>query len=551
MKKRRSSKDKTAVLVGVAGSHNACSLSLYNLKAFAYNDPDIRRAWDIFIIQSPLIGEANAKSRTDALFDEIKAAGPDLVGFSCYMWNMAVFRNLAGRIAEQMPDTRIVLGGPEITRDYIDDSKYDAFPVHFCVLGEGEQTFAEVLNREMAEEADFGATPGLAYRHSLDDPFRVNADRTPMKSLLEIPSPFLTGVVDDDVLKRKDFEANLETQRGCNLRCSYCIYHKEMSKITYSSIDRVLDEVRYIINKGVKKIRFVDANFSSELNHAKGLMKALIREKFEAKIMFELIPGFIDEELAALFGEYNALHPWNEMTLGIGVQTINPAVLKRMRRSIKQEKFETTFKLLQKNNVFAKIDLIIGLPGEDIKSVENTLEYMIDQLRSGQSHLLCCHVMRGLPGTELLDIARQDEMVFSSKHEPHEFIESPIMPRADMLKCLRRAGIVFRLVNHTGWADREFITGKNSNDSSICDVFFKTRDRHGISNIELVDLIVDGAMEELEGTDSRFVEEDFPFAETWWWTYSAFEIQNSWLIDFMTNIFSSSPAPRLAKSEYS
>jgi len=67
----------------------------------------------------------------------------------------------------------------------------------------------------------------------------------------------------------------------------------------------------------------------------------------------------------------------------------------------------------------------------------------------------------------------------------------------------------------------------------------------------IYDLIVDGAMEELEGTDSRFVEEDFPFAETWWWTYSAFEIQNSWLIDFMTNIFSSSPAPRLAKSEYS
>ena len=123
------------------------------------------------------------------------------------------------------------------------------------------------------------------------------------------------------------------------------------------------------------------------------------------------------------------------------------------------------------------------MPGEGISSIENTLEYMVEQLRGSRAHLLCCHVMRGLPGTELLDIAKEDKMKFSSKYEPHEFIESPILPRSDMVKCLRRTGVLFRLINHVGWADREFIRGNTSVKTNIRDLFFSTRDHLSISNI--------------------------------------------------------------------
>ena len=78
-----------------------------------------------------------------------------------------------------------------------------------------------------------------------------------------------------------------------------------------------------------------------------------------------------------------------------------------------------------------------------LSAIENTLEYMVDQLRGSRAHQLCCHVMRGLPGTELIEIAKEEKMVFSSKNEPHELIESPVLPRADMIKCLRRTGVLF------------------------------------------------------------------------------------------------------------
>ena len=409
-------KKMNAVLVGIAGSNNAFSLSLYNLKAYALQNTQIKKHWHIQVIQKPLInfGEKYNKKKLSDLVNEIISKKPNLIGFSCYMWNIDSFLKIAEDIKKKLPTVKILLGGPEIATEYVKNSHFDKYEIDFCVSGEGELTFLELLKYLESGKPKINDIDGLAHRSNIKLPFSVNTKRKPFKSIAEIPSPFLGGIVDEDVLARSGVEANLETQRGCNLRCSYCIYHKDMDRVAYSEIERIIKEVRYVTDRGVKKIRFVDANFSSDKKHAKLVMKGLIREKFKTSLFFELIPGFIDEELASLFGEYTKIHPQNQITIGVGVQTVNPKVLKLMRRSIRKEKFEMTFKLLQKHNIYTKIDLIIGLPDEGISSIEETLEYMVDQLRGSKSHLLCCHVMRGLPGTELMEIAKKKNMIFSS-----------------------------------------------------------------------------------------------------------------------------------------
>lgn len=552
---KKSGKMKRGLLLGIAGSYNAFCLSPYNLKAYAYIDPEIRRTWDIQVIQHPLINVTQQTEKIPKLEDQIVAYNPDLLGFSCYMWNVNALCELAKNLRERLPKTNILWGGPEIATDYISEGKYDDFEADFCVSGEGELTFLELLCNLTHGNPELSSIDGLSFRKPGMRSFTINKKRIPFKSLLEIPSPFMTGVVDDEVLFRPKVQANIETQRGCNLRCSYCIYHKDMDRVSYSDVNRTIDEVAYVTNKGVKDIRFVDANFSSSLDHAKAIMRGLISRKFETKLMFELIPGFIDEELAALFAEFNSLYEWNEVTLGVGVQTINLDVLRKIRRAIKLEKFEYTFDLLQKYNIYAKIDLIIGMPGEDIASIERTLEYMLSKLRGSQAHLLCCHVMRGLPGTELLEIAKDYGMVFSSKYEPHELVESPALPRKDMLKCLRRTGVVFRLINHRGWASKEFISGKDSRETNIRDAFFATRDRLGISHVGLIDLIIEGLMEHLKERKSWFVQPDFPYAETWWWNFSALEISNEWILNYLVNLqpyhsFESKPEIGLTGTPY-
>jgi radical SAM superfamily enzyme YgiQ (UPF0313 family) len=524
------------ILVGIAGSNNAFSLSLYNLKAFAYNVPEIRANWDISVIQHPLINVNRKDIEVPPLIDRIVESKPNLVGFSCYMWNVNVFNEIATALRTRIPKTKIIWGGSEMSSDFLVQGKFDKFEMDFCVSGEGEVTFLEFLKNQTFGVPELSKIPGLAYRDKPSEPFKINPKREALEVLHDIPSPFLTGVVDDEVLLRPKIEANIETQRGCNLRCSYCTYHKDMDTITYSSLDRVVSEVVYIVNKGVKRVRFVDANFSSDLNYAKEIIRTFIEKQFELKLMFELIPGFIDEELATLFEEFSCLHPLNDITLGVGVQSIKLETNKAMRRGIKIEKFNYTFDLIKKHNLFAKIDLIIGLPGENLTDIEASLEYMMETVRFGQGHLLCFHVLRGLPGTELLEIAQKKKMIFSSEHEPHVFVESPELPRNDMLKCLRRTAVVFRLTNHRGWAGREFVSERKSDDVNIRDAFFNAREKLNLTNIELVDLLVEALMDHLKERNSWFVQPDFPFAETWWWNLSAFEVRNEWILKYLASL---------------
>jgi radical SAM superfamily enzyme YgiQ (UPF0313 family) len=526
---------KKAVLLGIAGSNNAFSLSLYNLKAYAFSHPEIRQNWDLPVTQHPLINHTQFEVKADEMRDSILKDEPCLVAFSCYMWNVHFFQILSRKIKEATPNIKIVFGGPEMDTEHIKEGKFNELFADFCISGEGEHTFFELLKNLNDNYPTLSSISGLSYRESLDKPFTTNEKREAFDSLDFIPSPYLTGVVGDSVLFRPGVEANIETQRGCNLRCSYCIYHKDMPRISYGDIDRTINEIRYVINKGVKRIRLVDANFSSTLDHAKTIMREIISNKFEMCMMVELIPGFIDEELAQLFAEFNSMYDWNEITLGVGVQSINLNILKEVRRAIKIEKFEETFRLFQKYNIYSKIDLIIGLPGEDFESIENTLEYMMDKLKDSKAHLLCCHTMRGLPGTELNEMAQKYKMQFTSEFEPHELYESPILPRDKMLQCLRRTGVIFRLVNHSGWTNKEFLCDKRGQNISIREAFFEARNILDVSNMALVDLIID-RLKGFLSEKSYFVQDRFPYAETWWWSRAKLEVPDWWILETLQNI---------------
>ena len=114
-------KKMKAVLVGIAGSHNAFSLSLYNLKAYAYQDLKIRKHWNINVIQHPLInfGETYNNKKLSDLTKKIISKKPNLVGFSCYMWNFNHFLKIAKVLKKKIPSTKILLGGPEIATEYV------------------------------------------------------------------------------------------------------------------------------------------------------------------------------------------------------------------------------------------------------------------------------------------------------------------------------------------------------------------------------------------------------------------------------------------------
>jgi radical SAM superfamily enzyme YgiQ (UPF0313 family) len=308
------------------------SLALGFLKAYADADPAVRRSWSIEILHEP----TDADPRQ--LAAGIRAAGADLVGFSCYSWNLrAVHRVIAGLTGEPKPI--IVLGGVEVTPEPM-RVMHGCRAVDVVVFGEGEATFRDLLRR-------LGADPEALSRGRLDDiegmawrrgrSIRVNDARPPIEDLSSIPSPYLTGVLRDRV--RSVRTVALETARGCPYRCTYCFGGRGFKKIRTMPLERVREEVRYLVRHGVTEIEFYDTNINYRRSRALELFRILRTVGKRVRYWFELRAELIDGEQARALG---ALQYFAE----VGLQSTNPAALTAVKRDLDRERFEAGVRTL-------------------------------------------------------------------------------------------------------------------------------------------------------------------------------------------------------------
>ena len=177
---------------------------------------------------------------------------PWLVGFTCYLWNIERTLWIARELKRIRPLVRIVLGGPEITAD---NSWVLASPAYdFAVIGEGEQTFAQLLLGLVQNEtvppvpiAGLYVPPPSGPRF---DATRRPAFRTPMPDLNALGSPYRAGILDvadEEMLL-------LETTRGCRFKCKFCYYPKAYDQLYYLTDDNVLAELRHAAERGAGKL---------------------------------------------------------------------------------------------------------------------------------------------------------------------------------------------------------------------------------------------------------------------------------------------------------
>jgi hypothetical protein len=154
---------------------------------------------------------ANDASRLgdQALIAEIVSREPWLLGFTCYLWNIDRTLWIAREVKSRRPETLVILGGPEITLDnswVLESSAYD-----YAAIGEGEATFADLLEHHLTAISPREAIPGIVHPGGT----LFHAPRAPMPDLDSISSPYLAGI-----LNAGDQEQLLlETIRGCIFKC--------------------------------------------------------------------------------------------------------------------------------------------------------------------------------------------------------------------------------------------------------------------------------------------------------------------------------------------
>jgi radical SAM superfamily enzyme YgiQ (UPF0313 family) len=512
------------------------------LKAYAQKNETIRKNWEIKTIFCENIPPVSKKEFISKWTANLIAEAPALIGFSCYQWNISLFSEMIPILAKALPQTKIVLGGPQICLQWIQQGRYDSLPVNYLAAGEGEKIFAGLLLYLIGGKPAREDILGLAFRDQYSERFSNISLQITSEDYSDFPSPYQQGLVDDEVYSRASFSGLIESQRGCSFKCAYCIFHKVTGGrgIRYRTPDEVMKDIRFLDSKGCHKVTMADANFGSNLTYAKEILRKIIESDLKLWCFyFTTSPTFIDEELSSLYGEFIKKRDGNAVIVNVGLQTTNLETLKIMRRPHNLKQVVDHVRLLLKNGVFIKFDTIIGLPNDTAKDVERTIDFCIDLFSESDSHTFQPHILEILPGSDLEPMQTQYGLTTrvplygNDTYESPQVYETKTIPRAEFVHALRQTAVIYRILNGRGWAKwKTFNKPEKTHGPStmeLRDAFFTAREKLNISNIALIELIGKKLQNQLP-RHSLFLQNDFPYADIWWMLKGYNEVKDEWFL---------------------
>ena len=296
------------------------------------------------------------------LVEEIIARGPWLVGFTCYLWNIERTLWIARRLKARRPEIQVLLGGPEITADNAWVFRHGA--ADYAVLGEGEETFAELLRALSANSRTLLPIAGL-WQAAMPAP---PAPREPLAELDAISSPYVEGILDVASTGRM----LLETVRGCRYRCKYCYYPKNFDRPRFLSVEQISANLRYAAEHGATEVVLLDPTLNQRPDFAR-FLRLLSENNPRQELAFsgELRAEGVNAETAGL------LRKANFREVEIGLQSVEPRAWELMGRPTNLAAFEAGVRAMLDEGIHVQVDLILGLPGDTADSIRRGIDYLI------------------------------------------------------------------------------------------------------------------------------------------------------------------------------
>lgn len=392
------------LLTAVNAKYIHSNLAIYSMKAYAE-----QKGCPGAEIQ---LAEYTINQQQDGILRGIYEEKPDLLCFSCYIWNISFVRELIRDIKKILPRTRIWVGGPEVSYDAENFLK-EMPQVRGVICGEGEETFAEVVRtyaqweKQEQEPEKLADVPGIVYRDGEKLVFTGNRDILNMDELV-FPYENLSL-----------FEHKIiyyESSRGCPFSCSYCLSSID-KKLRFRSVSLVKKELQFFLDHQVPQVKFVDRTFNCKKEHAMEIWK-YIKEHDNGitNFHFEIAADLLTEEEIGLIA---AMRP-GLIQLEIGVQSTNEKTLQEIRRKTSfQEICKKVRAVAEGENVHQHLDLIAGLPYEDYESFQKSF-CDVYALRPQQLQL---GFLKVLKGAYMEKMAEAYGCVYKSR-EPYEVLKT-------------------------------------------------------------------------------------------------------------------------------
>ena len=326
--------------------------------------------------------EATINEKEDKIFNNIKSYGADLIAFSTYIWNKELVLRLAERISHET-GAKILLGGPEVSYNSCELMGTYSF-IDYIISGEGEEPFFKLCSGYPKEEIE-----GLIYKKC--GGVCENQAKFPEK---DPPNPYSQEYF-DSLNGRITY---IETSRGCPYRCAFCLSGR-CGGVRFFDLESSKKNILLLAGSKTQTVKFVDRTFNADRKRACEIWNFIIGE-YGKKIPkgvcfhFEIDGTLVDEETIEVLKKA----PSGLFQLEIGLQSFNPSTLKAVNRRPSLEKLTENIKrIIALGNIHTHIDLIIGLPYENIES----FKISFDKAYQLKAHMLQVGFLKLLHGSEL------------------------------------------------------------------------------------------------------------------------------------------------------
>lgn len=459
------------------------------------------------------IAEFTINNQADYILKEIYQKKPDVLMFSCYIWNLTMIEEVMREYHKLCPQVPIWLGGPEVSFEVEDFLKKHP-EVSGVMMGEGEETFLQLCDY-YAQNDDTDHTSkrirlaeisGIAYRNCVaqqmeaivqgqddnpaDSEICVNEWR-PIMAMSDIPFCYD---------RMEDFSNRIiyyESSRGCPFSCSYCLSSVD-KKLRFRDLELVRDELQFFMDQRVPQVKFVDRTFNCNHTHAMEIWKYIHEhDNGVTNFHFEVSADLLNEAELELISK---MRP-GLIQLEIGVQSTNDVTIQEIKRTMKLDRLKEMVERIKAfGNIHQHLDLIAGLPYEDY----DTFRKSFDDIYALQPNQLQMGFLKVLKGSYMYEHAKEYKILYHD-NPPYEVMATKWLSFDDVLK-MKRIEQMLEVYYNSGQYEVAMKVLAHRFESAF-DMFQKLGDyyeAHGYfgmshSRIRRCEILMDFAKEEWQG----------------------------------------------------
>jgi radical SAM superfamily enzyme YgiQ (UPF0313 family) len=367
---------------------------------------------------SAAIVEFDINQRPLDIAEVLLAREPKILGFGVYIWNVSETAEVVAAIKRVRPEIAVVLGGPEVSYEF--DSQPIVALADYVITGEADLEFARVCRQLLSGEKP---------------PTKIIPAPLPEFGQLVLPYDLYT---DQDVAHRVIY---VEASRGCPFTCEFCLSSLDLP-VRQAPLDRLLEHLQRLLDRGVKQFKFVDRTFNLNLLTSRALLQFFLeRHQPGLFLHFEMIPDRLPEALREIIARF----PPGALQFEVGIQSFNDEVCQLISRRQNLGKLEENFQFLRgSTGVHIHADLIVGLPGETVESFGEGFDRLV---RLGPQEIQV-GILKRLRGTPIIRHDGEWQMRYNP-HPPYEILQNKLLDFAT-LQRLRRFARYWDLVANSG-----------------------------------------------------------------------------------------------------